>query len=255
MMTDHAECRRVRELMDSYISGELTVESNHDVLAHLERCDGCRGEVSRRERMRALLIEGLGAAPDVTALQSRITRALDGEQRRRWTIARYGSLAAALLLMVGAALWWSRPVDAAAFDDSVDNHIACALTTPPQVQYDAVRIAQSLEPQYQSIVMAVAHRAGGYELVDAHMCPYQGRDYVHLVYRSGAHVLSVFSETASRGRLPATHEEPRKGFVTAGVSDGQRQTFVVSENAAPAPAELVGELLTSTMAFVRTLER
>jgi anti-sigma factor RsiW len=255
MMNDLAGCRRVRELMDSYISGELTVESNHDVLAHLERCDGCRSEAARRERMRSLLIESLGAAPDVTALQSRIARVIDVEQRRWWAVARYGSLAAALLLMVGAAFWWSRPVDAAAFDDSVDNHIACALAMPPQVQYDDARITQSLEPRYQAIVSAVAHRAGGYELVDAHMCPYLGRDYVHLVYRSGAHVLSVFSEAASRGRLPATHEEPRKGFIAAGMSDGQRQTFVVSEDAAPAPAEVVGELLTSTMAFVRTLER
>jgi len=255
MMNDHAECRRVRELMDSYISGELTVESNHDVMAHLERCEACRGEVTRRERVRALLNEGLGTPPDVTALQSRIVRAIDAEQRRWWTLARYGSLAAAVLLMASAAFWWSRPVDAAAFDDSVDNHIACALAMPPQVEYDDARVAQSLEPQYQPIVTAVAHRAGGYQLVDAHMCPYHGRDYVHLVYRSGAQVLSVFSETASRGRLPTSHEESRKGFIAAGVSDGQRQTFVVSENAAPAPAEVVDELLRSTMMFVRSLER
>lgn len=254
-MNDHAECRRVRALMDSYISGELTVESNHDVLSHLEQCEGCRGEVARREQMRALLVEGFGGTPDVTALQSRISRAIDNEQRKWWTIARYGSMAAAVLLIVGATFWWTRPVDAAAFDDSVDNHIVCALAIPPQVQYDEARIAQSLEPAYQPIVKAVTHRISGFELIDAHMCPYNGRDYVHLVYRSGGRVLSVFSETASRGRLPVAHEEPRKGFVSAGRSDGRRQTFVVSDSPAPVPADVVSELLTSTMAFVRKLER
>lgn len=253
-MNDQDECRRVRELMDSYISGELTVESNHDVLTHLERCDGCRHETARRERMRSLLVESLATAPDVAALESRIVRAIDAEQRKWRTLTRYGSIAAALLLMAGAAFWWSRPVDAAAFDDSVDNHIACALAYPP-AGYDEKRIASTLEPDYQSIVRKVVHRAGDYELVDAHMCPYQGRDYVHLVYRSGTRLLSVFSETAARGRLPVTHEEPRKGFVSAGVSDGKRQTFVVSDSDAPVPAGVVSELLASTMAFVQTLER
>ena len=41
-------------------------------------------------------------------------------------------------------MWLSRPVDAAAFDDSVDDHIACALTYPPAFAYDAAR--STLEP-------------------------------------------------------------------------------------------------------------
>ena len=46
VMTMNADCRQIRELMDSYISGELTVESNHDVLRHLERCESCRAELA-----------------------------------------------------------------------------------------------------------------------------------------------------------------------------------------------------------------
>ena len=81
VMTMNGDCRQVRELMDSYISGELTVESNHDVLRHLERCEACRGELARRERTRALLIESFGAAPDATAIGARIAQALDREQQ------------------------------------------------------------------------------------------------------------------------------------------------------------------------------
>ena len=127
----NGDCRQVRELMDSYISGELTVESNHDVLRHVERCEACRSELARRERMGALLIESFGAAPDATAFGARLTQALDRDQHRWGRLARYGSIAAALILIAGAAAWLSRPVDAAAFDDSVDDHIACALQYPP----------------------------------------------------------------------------------------------------------------------------
>jgi hypothetical protein len=147
-------------------------------------------------------------------------------------------------------------VDAAAFDDSVDNHIACALTLPPDAMYDAARIQQYLNEEYRPIVDAVAHKAGSYDLIDAHMCPYQGRDYVHLVYRNDEqHLVSVFAEPAVRGRLPLTHEAPRKGFVSVGESTGGHQVFVVSENTTPPPADVVRDMLESTASFMKRLER
>jgi anti-sigma factor RsiW len=256
MMIQNAECRRIRELMDSYISGELAVESNHDVLAHLERCESCRGETARRGRMRALLTDSFGGAPDAAAITARVTGALDREQHRWSRLARYGSIAAALVLIAGSAVWFTRPVDAAAFDDSVDNHIACALTTPPDAVYDAARIQQYLNTEYQSIVNAVSHKEGSYDLIDAHMCPYQGRDYVHLVYRdTGGHLVSVFAEPSVRGRLPLTHQAPRKGFVTTATTTGGHQVFVVSESGTPAPPDVVRDMLDSTASFVKRLEK
>jgi anti-sigma factor RsiW len=254
-MTMNGDCRQMRELMDSFISGELTVESNHEVLRHVERCDACRTELERRERMGALLIESFGDAPDASVIASRVTQAIDREQHRWGRFVRYGSIAAALILIVGAGAWFSRPVDAAAFDDSVDDHIACALTYPPFFTYEANRVAQNLEPSYQSIVNAVAHTAGEYQLIDAHMCPYAGRNYAHLVYRGNGKMLSVFAETAVRGRLPLTHETPRKGFVTKGASAGDHQVFVVTDSEVAPPRDVVSGLMRSTIGFVKTLGR
>jgi anti-sigma factor RsiW len=254
-MMMNAECRRVRELMDSYISGELTVESNHDVLQHAERCEACRAEIGRRERARALLVDGFGAAPDASALEARIARAIDHDQHRWWRLARYGGVAAMLTVTIGAAIWFSRPVDAAAYDDSVDDHIACALTYPPVFAFDAERASGNLEPAYRPLVDAVTHRAGDYELIDAHMCPYQGRNYAHLVYRAGGRPLSVFAETADRGRLPVRYESPRKGFVSSGASSGGHHVFVVGDHAVPPPQPVVDELLRAATAFVRGLEK
>jgi anti-sigma factor RsiW len=250
----NGDCRQIRDRMDSYISGELTVDGNHDVLRHLETCDSCRGELARRERTRALLIESFGPAPDASAMSARITQALDRDQHRWGSVARYGGLAAALAVIVASGLWFSRPVDAAAFDDSVDDHIACALTYPPDHAYDANRAWASLDPMYRQMVEAVAHRVGDYQLVDAHMCPYQGRNYAHLVYRGNGQPLSVFAEVATRGRLPLMHETPRKGFVTVGESTGGHQVFVVGDSTARPPRQVVSELMNATIAFVRALE-
>ena len=254
-MTMNGDCRQVRELMDSYISGELTVESNHDVLRHIERCEACRSELERRERMGALLIESFGAPPDADAFASRLSRAIDLEQHRWGRLARYGSIAAAVVLVALAGAWLSRPVDAAAFDDSVDDHIACAMQYPPFVSYDAKRAAAALEPAYRPLLNVVSHAAGSYQLIDAHMCPYEGRNYAHMVYRGGGKMLSVFAESAMRGRLPLIHENPRKGFIAAGKSTGGHQVFIVSDGDAPPPSTVVDALLQSTVAFVKTLER
>ena len=90
-----------------------------------------------RARARALLIESFGPAPDARALEARIAQAIDHAQPRWWRLAGYGSVAAMLALVVGLGVWFSRPVDAAAFDDSVDNHIACALTLGECVSQNA----------------------------------------------------------------------------------------------------------------------
>jgi anti-sigma factor RsiW len=253
-MTTNTECRRVRELMDSYIGGELTVESNHDVLRHLERCDACRSELARREQTRALLIGSFGDAPDSASLEARIAEAIDREQPMWKRVMRYGGIAAAIAIVIGTALWFSRPVDAAAYVDSVDNHIACALTFPPDAAYDARRAEQNLAAPYTGIIAAVSHKSGDYNLIDAHMCPYNGRDYAHLVYRNGGHTVSVFAETAARGRLPSSHEPERKGFVSIGESTGGHQVFVVAEGTAPLPQAVFDDLMSSTLAFVRRLE-
>ena len=38
--------------MDSYISDELLIETNHEVLRHLENCSDCRGELAERRNLK-----------------------------------------------------------------------------------------------------------------------------------------------------------------------------------------------------------
>ncbi len=47
-------CQEFQEMTDSYLSDELLVETNHEVLHHLENCRACRNELAAR---RALLAQ------------------------------------------------------------------------------------------------------------------------------------------------------------------------------------------------------
>ena len=51
------QCRELREIADSYLAEELLVETNHDVLRHLEGCPACREELGARWQLRATLKE------------------------------------------------------------------------------------------------------------------------------------------------------------------------------------------------------
>lgn len=48
-------CRDFHEIADSYLSGELLVETNHEVFRHLESCENCRTELAVRRELRSQL--------------------------------------------------------------------------------------------------------------------------------------------------------------------------------------------------------
>jgi hypothetical protein len=50
--------------MDSYLKDELLIETNHDVIQHLEACSGCRRELAARREIRAQLRRAFAVAPD-----------------------------------------------------------------------------------------------------------------------------------------------------------------------------------------------
>ncbi|MFZ1700158.1 MAG: zf-HC2 domain-containing protein [Pyrinomonadaceae bacterium] len=73
------DCREMKTMMDSYISDELLVETNHDVLRHLENCRDCRGEMADRRalklRVRHTVVNATETEVD-PVFASRLTREL-----------------------------------------------------------------------------------------------------------------------------------------------------------------------------------
>ena len=103
------QCRDFREIADSYLSDELLIETNHDVIRHLESCADCRRELAARRELRSKLREGF---QDVTELQMRAEFAgiLKSQlretalRRRPSMITRATQIAIAASLVIAAAL-------------------------------------------------------------------------------------------------------------------------------------------------------
>jgi anti-sigma factor RsiW len=262
------ECRHVRELMDSYLSEELSVETNHVVLRHVAECPMCREEIRRRQRLRALLAQALHVDVDVERARRRITVAVDREQRSWSRVARWSGVAAAVVAAVAAGYWFSRPVDASAYDDSVADHVQCALQYPASVTYDSARAVRNLRPPFQRIAEAIGLRHGAYHVIDAHMCPFNGRDYAHVVLRDGNQTVSLFIEPGARGALPPAqattqlpgdtlvlHSTTTKGHRVSASSTSRHKLYVVSDGPSRTPEDVANQILLSAIRFVRTLER
>ena len=261
------DCQHVREVMDSYLSGELSVETNHGVLRHVGECDDCAAELKRRQQLRALLSQTLDVAVDADRMSARIAKAVDREQRSWGRVARLSGIAATLVAAVAIAYWASRPVDAAAYDDSAEDHIACALAYPEGVTYDRDRAAQSLASPFERIADAVGLSHGSYDVIDAHMCPYKGRNYAHVVIRDNkGETLSLFAERAERGALPAApatvlpgdtldvRSATRSGHRISAIATRDYRLFLVSERPTD-PPEIAQEILRSAVRFIRGLEQ
>jgi anti-sigma factor RsiW len=57
-------CQEFREMTDSYLSDELLIETNHDVLRHLESCAACLSEFAARRELRARVRSAVKNSPE-----------------------------------------------------------------------------------------------------------------------------------------------------------------------------------------------
>jgi anti-sigma factor RsiW len=82
------QCREVCDLLDSFLGQELMVETNHELMRHLETCPDCRGELEARRQLRTVLRR---AFTNTDALHPRPNFAADGwltSEPRRQSRAR-----------------------------------------------------------------------------------------------------------------------------------------------------------------------
>ncbi len=192
-------CAKVRRRLDSYLSGELSVDLSHEILEHLDRCPECRAELGARERLRASTRLALAPAPEpregfdgeVRALLERTPRA------RRWPTGVL--LAASLVAAAFLAGWWivgweSRQppertvavstLQAAAADFAAKNHEICTLshTWPEEAPPSAV-LESALDPRLRAALRTAAPLLPGYVPVSAHECSPAGETVFHIVFR------------------------------------------------------------------------
>ncbi len=130
------QCRDFREIADSYLSDELLVETNHEVIRHLKSCAECRLELAARRGLRSKLRKGFQQAAELQMrdefagnLHNRLrTAALRPSASPMARRAAYIAIAASVVLV--AALGFRAMQQRSGTQSSVANQVGHETPTP-----------------------------------------------------------------------------------------------------------------------------
>lgn len=242
-------CRDFLELADSYLSDELLVETNHDVMTHLQTCVDCRRELAARRNLRSKLRSGFASAPDLQAREGfdvRLTAQLRDValRRSRVSVAKYVAIAASLIIVAGVVFMFVRQrersqMNAALVESVVGDHRDCALSHRlEEKSIDLDEAGRKYDRAYinlVSAVMAEGRLPAGVELVEAHSCVFKHRRFGHVILRYRDQLVSVLvtsidvkdqsGSTEVKQALPVVQSD---GFQLTNFETTRHAVYVVS---------------------------
>jgi anti-sigma factor RsiW len=235
------DCRTVREVADSFLSEELLVETNHEVIRHLATCAACRAELGARDEIRRRVRRAferaaeLDVRPDFVAELTKSLKPPASGVSRRSVLRSWWTAAAGVLLAVGGGAMAVRQVRsrsrlAALAVMAAGDHQNCAikfnLSERPIPLAEAAR--QYGKPYAELASLEIPPLVPVPEMLDRHSCVYSGQRFAHVVMRYRGAVTSLL---VTRGDAPAEPQvESRRGStMVASLPAGEFVAFVVAD--------------------------
>ena len=227
------DCRSYKELLDSYLCQELAVETNHQMLHHTEHCPSCRTEMASRRNMREALRRACAKDCLSNEAMGRMRSQLRADilaaekpatlyQNWGFRLAKFFDIrilipvsALLLALAIGSAFYLNQQThsDAVLLSDvlmteAADDHRQCAPhfieSTKIAAMPDSVG---KYDEAYLSLDKIASSGAKNLTLRAAHVCQPGSRQFAHLVYTQGEHLISLLvtkrdSRALKDGDLP-----------------------------------------------------
>jgi hypothetical protein len=210
-------CEKTQESLDAYLDNELLVETNQEVLKHLESCPACSEALQVRRRHKARLKQAVNAQVVPTSLQNRIQAAIRDDSSVRSNQAIWGRwpLAAAALLLLSLCglgtfqLWKLGGLSnetsvtaqdltlseqiAAVMKIGINDHIHCVIDSGfDKKTLTPEQMAQKMGPEYSELVPLLDSRLPqGFLISVGHRCHVNGREFVHMVLKQDDRAVSV----------------------------------------------------------------
>jgi hypothetical protein len=235
------ECRNVRELADSFLSEQLLVETNHELLRHLETCPDCRSDIAGRRAMRDRLRGAFAHADDLrprpeltTELLAKLRPSQPEMISRRSVLQSWWAVAAGMVLAAGGGLFIrnasSKSRLALLARAAAGDHQNCAvkfnLAERPIPLEDAGRRYGA--PYASLATFELPAVDAPVEALDRHSCVYQGRRFGHIVFRYRGALTSLL---VTEGAPPAAPElaPTDSGPAVASMPAGRFLGFVAAD--------------------------
>lgn len=212
-------CRNFKEVLDSYLSDELAIESNHAVMHHAEHCPDCRNELNARRNLREVLRTAVTATMASPDFQNRLRERLRTEAQAASTQQNFNrpsffaqwlgrflrpqfalAMAATLLALVSGIYFLSNSSDVQAaalsptlMKQAAEDHDHCSAfwRNRTQGENDPVHHIENFDPSLQDLGQHSGHKALGLHFHYAHVCHQDGRAFIHLIYSRNGELISL----------------------------------------------------------------
>jgi hypothetical protein len=210
-------CERTRKYLDSYITDELLVETNHEVLRHLEQCAACSAEAETRQQIRTRVksaVKTQHVPAELPALVRERIRTEESRNSSSWASARWwatsaASVALCILLYVEYRPERLPPIGDRAAQNAYIQRISATIATVLKVGLGdhlhcsvfrkksasvptSAEMEKELGPEYKGLLPAMRAAAPeGYSVILAHHCTYLKRNFVHLTLEKDGRLMSL----------------------------------------------------------------
>ena len=257
------QCREVRELADSFLSEQLLVETNHDLLRHLEACPACRSEIAARGLLRSAIKTAFTNAESLrmpeefrsVAVSRLRVAALHKSPGRFLGSWRQIAAAVVLLVAVGSGLFLLSGRATAAERDAAGDHRDCAILMqlhekPLSLGDAAARYDSSFQSLQDTPADSMPTTAGLIQVLRRHSCEFDGRRFAHVVFRFQGQLVSLLvtgdvsqATQSSAGSEPNLKQLPSvNGFNVVSFKSPGHVIFMVSSLDKPQLSQVAGFL-------------
>lgn len=290
---DQGSCRKMRSYLDFYLNNELLVESNHEVLMHLQSCLNCSAELESLARINRLLKKAVQHERASGALQERIQREIrrsrpDIMTPPAWTqFALAATVAFVLLAAIWVAIQLRRSTDGAmqqpeqaraqlaqerpmnVLEVGLDEHAYCALHWRFSKALPTLdQVAKKMGPESAELARLVKEMMPeGYQLAEAHRCRHNGREFIHFILKNGPSIISfIITGKIGDDSLPtgaaadwqvagvSIYSARERDQEVAGFATARHLVFVVSGLDKKDNMQIASNLAPSVHDFVARLE-
>jgi hypothetical protein len=216
-------CNKMRGYFDSYLDNELIVETNHELLRHIESCDECARLLEERARIKKTVKSAVLKEQPPAELLANIQKTIRESDRAggfhaglsRWSLA----LAALLILAAAGLFTWqtirTSKINQIGVVESISaearellkiglaDHVHCTLELgkwKELISFEHMKEATgraALGPQFIDLVPITTEKLGpDFQFIQGHRCTINGRDYIHLITtgQNGAILSLVITE-------------------------------------------------------------
>jgi len=222
-------CEKTQKSLDAYVDNELLVETNQEVLKHLENCPACSEALKLRLRNKARLKQAVNTEVVPTSLRNRIQAAIreEGSIRSNQAVWPRWSLAAAAVLLLslsglGTLQLWKLAIPsnetsvtardltlseqiASVMKIGISDHIHCVIDSGyDKKTLTSEQMAQKMGPEYSGLVPLLRTKLPqGFVISIGHRCHVRGREFVHLVLKHEDRAVSVIITEKQAVSFPA----------------------------------------------------